>query len=702
MPPSPTLAALNSSPGRGRNAAAANPPSVANMPYLAAGMAPMMGAPVFAAPMVPAPGGRMPPTALPPGAAPAGMRGAVPAFVGAPGQPGQPQQPYGRGPPNVPQAALYNHMDPYNAYLAQMPYMTPEMAGMPMGAPFPPAGRAPPMGYPPGAVNLPQGMPMAAPPPQGRAGQGGPPPTHGGSRGAPAGGPAPTPGAAPNAPAPAPGGPSGAPMATMVDFKLPETKKITIDFGDGQGPVNLEALRGDGKRPSDAAAPASPAKAAELATAEATATGTPSRVVIQRTESGPPISSTELAHAEALPPKAKAAADEEDAAKKKAAEEEAAKKAAEEEAAKKKAAEEEAVKKKAAEEEAAKKKAAEAEAAKKKAAEEEAAKKKAAEEEAAKKAAEAEEEAAAKEAADKKAAKEDAAAQKKAAEEDAAAQRKAAEEEAAKTAAAPLQVDTVAAPAAAPEPSSAVGTPLSATAKRTYSSEQLRELRPAEGAAPPAGFRPPPEITSASANFQQRTGQGVATGRADGRRPFAAGPPARAANRAPQAAPPPGVSMPPPRGPPPGPQRGPQGGRGPAGGARGRPSMPPSPMELTHVEPLKRSENRWTGALPPLQDEAERVRLVASRQAKSILNKLTPQFFEPLKQQLLQIPVPDAQTLQTIVQVIFDKALDEPKFAPLYAKLCAEVHQLMPTFQVPVRRVVAVVPKQSAGRTRVA
>ena len=43
----------------------------------------------------------------------------------------------------------------------------------------------------------------------------------------------------------------------------------------------------------------------------------------------------------------------------------------------------------------------------------------------------------------------------------------------------------------------------------------------------------------------------------------------------------------------------------------------------------------------------------------------------------MALPVPDAQTLDSIVDVIFEKALDEPEYAPLYAKLYSEVHEQM-------------------------
>ena len=55
---------------------------------------------------------------------------------------------------------------------------------------------------------------------------------------------------------------------------------------------------------------------------------------------------------------------------------------------------------------------------------------------------------------------------------------------------------------------------------------------------------------------------------------------------------------------------------------------------------------------------------------KSVLNKLTPENFERLTFKLLETPIPRKLTLEGLVDQIFDKALLEPTFSELYAKLC--------------------------------
>jgi len=56
---------------------------------------------------------------------------------------------------------------------------------------------------------------------------------------------------------------------------------------------------------------------------------------------------------------------------------------------------------------------------------------------------------------------------------------------------------------------------------------------------------------------------------------------------------------------------------------------------------------------------------------KSILNKITPQTFEKLSEQMLHLNVTNTAMLDKVIGIIFDKALDEPNFTQLYAELCS-------------------------------
>lgn len=62
-----------------------------------------------------------------------------------------------------------------------------------------------------------------------------------------------------------------------------------------------------------------------------------------------------------------------------------------------------------------------------------------------------------------------------------------------------------------------------------------------------------------------------------------------------------------------------------------------------------------------------------ARKAKGLLNKLTQERFEPLCQQILDLPVRTAEQLAALVAEIFDKATTEKGFLTLYTELCARL-----------------------------
>jgi hypothetical protein len=53
----------------------------------------------------------------------------------------------------------------------------------------------------------------------------------------------------------------------------------------------------------------------------------------------------------------------------------------------------------------------------------------------------------------------------------------------------------------------------------------------------------------------------------------------------------------------------------------------------------------------------------------SILNKLTLEKFDKLTNQLLDVGIANEHILRLIIALLFEKALDEPKFSGLYAKV---------------------------------
>ncbi|BDA41688.1 Eukaryotic translation initiation factor isoform 4G-1 [Coccomyxa sp. Obi] len=69
----------------------------------------------------------------------------------------------------------------------------------------------------------------------------------------------------------------------------------------------------------------------------------------------------------------------------------------------------------------------------------------------------------------------------------------------------------------------------------------------------------------------------------------------------------------------------------------------------------------------------------AARQVKGILNKLTPENFDRLLQQVLDI-VTDAEILHSTITLVFENAVAQPTFAFMYAQLCDRLSKGLPEF----------------------
>ncbi|KAF7154293.1 hypothetical protein RHSIM_Rhsim01G0027600 [Rhododendron simsii] len=63
-----------------------------------------------------------------------------------------------------------------------------------------------------------------------------------------------------------------------------------------------------------------------------------------------------------------------------------------------------------------------------------------------------------------------------------------------------------------------------------------------------------------------------------------------------------------------------------------------------------------------------------------ILNKLTPEKFDLLKGQLIDSGITTADILKGVISLIFDKAVLEPTFCPMYAQLCSDLDERLPPF----------------------
>lgn len=85
------------------------------------------------------------------------------------------------------------------------------------------------------------------------------------------------------------------------------------------------------------------------------------------------------------------------------------------------------------------------------------------------------------------------------------------------------------------------------------------------------------------------------------------------------------------------------------------------------VAPLVKSANHWR------PKKSTSVFVIAEKQVKSILNKMTKEKFDRLSEQMMGIPILSSEMLTMMIDNVFDKAIDEPAFGDMYADLCVKL-----------------------------
>ncbi|KAK1417154.1 hypothetical protein QVD17_26277 [Tagetes erecta] len=90
---------------------------------------------------------------------------------------------------------------------------------------------------------------------------------------------------------------------------------------------------------------------------------------------------------------------------------------------------------------------------------------------------------------------------------------------------------------------------------------------------------------------------------------------------------------------------------------------------------LVKAEVPWSVRRGTLSDKDRVLKTV-----KGILNKLTPEKFDLLKGQLIDSGITTADILKGVISLIFDKAVLEPTFCPMYAQLCSDLNTNLPPF----------------------
>ncbi|XP_021756775.1 eukaryotic translation initiation factor-like [Chenopodium quinoa] len=90
---------------------------------------------------------------------------------------------------------------------------------------------------------------------------------------------------------------------------------------------------------------------------------------------------------------------------------------------------------------------------------------------------------------------------------------------------------------------------------------------------------------------------------------------------------------------------------------------------------LIKAEVPWSVRRGTLSDNDRVLKTV-----KGILNKLTPEKYDLLKDQLIDSGITSAEILKGVISLIFDKAVLEPTFCQMYAKLCSDLNEKLPPF----------------------
>ncbi|KAF7838128.1 eukaryotic translation initiation factor [Senna tora] len=90
---------------------------------------------------------------------------------------------------------------------------------------------------------------------------------------------------------------------------------------------------------------------------------------------------------------------------------------------------------------------------------------------------------------------------------------------------------------------------------------------------------------------------------------------------------------------------------------------------------LVKAEVPWSARRGSLSEKDRVLKTV-----KGILNKLTPEKFDLLKGQLIDAGITSADILKGVISLIFDKAVLEPTFCPMYALLCSDLNEKLPPF----------------------
>ncbi|XP_016380086.1 eukaryotic translation initiation factor 4 gamma 3-like isoform X2 [Sinocyclocheilus rhinocerous] len=129
-------------------------------------------------------------------------------------------------------------------------------------------------------------------------------------------------------------------------------------------------------------------------------------------------------------------------------------------------------------------------------------------------------------------------------------------------------------------------------------------------------------------------------------------------------------------------------------GGRGAPLLnvslrrPPGRKIITNVSvndevQLRTTENAWKPGMKReniIEDPETLKSQELFRKVRSILNKLTPQMFSQLMKQVTDLTIDTEERLKGVIDLVFEKAIDEPSFSVAYGNMCS----CLATLKVPM------------------
>ncbi|XP_025830115.1 eukaryotic translation initiation factor 4 gamma 3 isoform X2 [Agrilus planipennis] len=123
-------------------------------------------------------------------------------------------------------------------------------------------------------------------------------------------------------------------------------------------------------------------------------------------------------------------------------------------------------------------------------------------------------------------------------------------------------------------------------------------------------------------------------------------------------------------------KRGSQSGKPSGANKGGKQSVIKVSISVKEDVKLHETENAWRPArlvMGASMTEDDKKTEQLYRKVRGILNKLTPQKFQTLLGQIQSLTIDTCERLQGVIDLVFEKAVDEPNFSVAYALLCREL-----------------------------